>query len=295
MILLCSALLALDYQLFVFPNRFAPAGLNGICTMVQYLTDLRVSQLNLLINIPLALLVYFRVNKPFAVRSMVFTLGFSFFLGLLEYLPLDVLAYSTANGTSTILGPLVAGIISGFSTSVVFQGGASSGGLDYVAAIIRKRHPSLNFFYVTFALNCAVAVTSYFVYGFQMEPVLLCIMYCFLSSTVSDSMTKKNKTAAKFEIITQHPEELSRELIDKLHHTATRVDGRGMYSGSQVAVLICIINNRQLTEFGEIIRHYPGTFAYLIPVREVVGNFKHFNRSGKQETVILDDGSDGAL
>lgn len=294
-ILFCAAITALNYQLFVFPNRFAPAGLNGICTMIQYITNLRVSELNLFINLPLAFIVFMRINKPFAVRSVVYTLGFSFFLGLLDYIPLDAIAYSTDNGTSTILGPLVAGIINGFSTSIVFQGGSSTGGLDYVAALIRARHPGVNFFYATFALNCSVAMASYFVYGFQIEPVILCIIYCFLTSTVSDSITKKTKTAAKFEIITHNPEELSRELIDKLHHTATRVDGTGMYSGKDISILICIINNRQLAEFGEIIRHYPGTFAYLIPVREVVGNFKHIDRNGKQEVDILDDGSDGTL
>ena len=33
---------ALNYQLFVFPNRFAPAGLNGICTMIQHLSGISV-------------------------------------------------------------------------------------------------------------------------------------------------------------------------------------------------------------------------------------------------------------
>ena len=48
---------ALNYQLFIFPNRFAPAGLNGLCTMIQYVTGITVSSLNLLINLPLAFLV----------------------------------------------------------------------------------------------------------------------------------------------------------------------------------------------------------------------------------------------
>ena len=26
---------AVNYQLFIFPNKFAPSGLNGLCTMVQ--------------------------------------------------------------------------------------------------------------------------------------------------------------------------------------------------------------------------------------------------------------------
>ena len=44
-----------------------------------------------------------------------------------------------------------------------------------------------------------------------------------------------------------------------------------------------------------IIHRYPGTFAYLSQVKEVVGNFKHINKNGQQENRLLDDGSDGTL
>ena len=42
---------AVNYELFIFPNQFAPAGLNGICTMVQYITGISVGYLLSLIHI----------------------------------------------------------------------------------------------------------------------------------------------------------------------------------------------------------------------------------------------------
>ena len=36
---------ALNYELFVFPNQFAPSGVNGICTIIQYVFNIRVSSL----------------------------------------------------------------------------------------------------------------------------------------------------------------------------------------------------------------------------------------------------------
>ena len=72
---------ALNYQLFVFPNQFAPAGLNGICTMIQHLSGISVGYLSLLINVPLAIWCYYEVSKPIATRSMVYVLTFS--IGLL--------------------------------------------------------------------------------------------------------------------------------------------------------------------------------------------------------------------
>ena len=50
---------ALSYQLFIFSNRFAPAGLNGICTMIQHICGINVGYLSLIVNIPLAIWTYF--------------------------------------------------------------------------------------------------------------------------------------------------------------------------------------------------------------------------------------------
>ena len=77
LIIAMSCVSAISYTLFVFPNKFAPSGLNGICTMIQYVTGVTVSSMNLLINLPLAFLVYKKVSKPIAIRSMVYVLGFS--------------------------------------------------------------------------------------------------------------------------------------------------------------------------------------------------------------------------
>lgn len=294
-IILVACLSALSYQLFVFPNKFAPAGLNGLCTMVQYLTGVKVSVMNLLVNIPLALVVFRKVSRPLAIRSMIYTICFSLALLVLENVPLDQFAYATENGTSIILGPVVAGLINGFCYSVVVRGGSYTGGTDFVAALIHIKSPETNFFWVTFALNCVVAIISYFVYGYQLEPVILCILYCFLSSTVSDRILKSGKAAIKFEIVTQQPDEISQELINRLGHSATRLQGKGMYTGADISILLCVINKRQIVEFENIIRQYPGTFAYLSPVKEVVGNFKHIKKNGQQENPLLDDGSDGTL
>ena len=110
---------ALNYELFVFPNAFAPSGLNGICTMIQYVSGISVGYLSLLINLPLAIWCYIEVSRPIAIRSMVYVVVFSVALLILDHVDLSVIAYSTENGTSRIMGPLVAGIIMGVFYSVL--------------------------------------------------------------------------------------------------------------------------------------------------------------------------------
>ncbi len=54
-----AILMALSYQLFVVENNFAPEGLNGIATMIQYKTGFSIGYMSLLINVPLCILGFF--------------------------------------------------------------------------------------------------------------------------------------------------------------------------------------------------------------------------------------------
>ena len=290
-----ALLASVNYELFVFPNQFAPSGINGICTMIQYVTGVSVGYLSLLINIPLATWCYFEVSKPMAIRSMVYVVTFSLSLLILDKLDLSALAYSTDNGTSTILGPLVAGIIYGGCYSVLVRASAYSGGTDFVAAMIHKYHPEQSLFWLIFGINSIVAFGSYFVYGYQVEPVILCILYSFASSTVTDRLAKSGRSAVRFEIITDYSEEISEEIIRDTHHTTTLIPGKGMYSGRETNVLLCVVNKTQIAAVNRIIRSYPNTFAIVHPVSEIVGNFHKRSSTGKELAEVLDAGDGKTL
>ena len=281
---------AVNYELFVFPNQFAPSGLNGICTMIQHISGLSVGYLSLIINVPLALWVYFTVSKPIAARSMVYVVTFSVALLILDRVDLSPFAYATDNGTSKILGPLVAGVIQGYVNSILVKASAYSGGTDFISAIIHNQNPSKSVFGLTFTMNVVIAIASYFVYGYQMEPVILCILYSFMSSTVGERLMKSGREAVCFEIITDHPKEISEELIKKIRHTTTLIPAKGMYSGRETNMLICVVNKTQAATVSRIIRKYPRTFAVMDPVSEVMGNFKDLNTDGTLVTHILDRG-----
>ena len=285
-----AVMAAFNYELFVFPNKFAPAGLNGLCTMIQYVFGISVGFLSLIINIPLAIFTYLKVSKSMAKRSMIYVVVNSLMLMILDNVDLSRFAYYTENGTSAILGPLAAGIIWGFGYSILVRTSATSGGTDFIAAIIHKYRPDMNIFWLIFGLNVVVAVSSYFVYDYQIEPVILCILYSFMSSTVSNNQSKSGRSAVRFEIVTDYPNEIGDEIIHKLHHSATVLPGRGMYMGREVSVLICVVNKNQMAKLSYIVRKYPNTFAVMSSINEVMGNFKKIDKSGKQEVELLDHG-----
>ena len=286
---------SVNYELFVFPNQFAPSGLNGICTMIQHITGISVGYLSLLINVPLAIWCYIEVSKPVALRSMVYVLTFSIGLLILDHVDLSAFSYATENGTSKILGPLVAGVIQGYLYSVLMKASAYSGGTDFISAIVHKRNPNKSVLGFSFTINIFIAIGSYFVYGYQMEPVILCILYSFMSSTVGERLQKSGREAICFEIITEYPNEISREIIEKLHHTTTLIPAKGMYSGRETNMLICVVNKTQVAAVSRIVKKYPYTFAVMDPVGEVVGNFKKLDEDGKAVKQMLDAGDGKTL
>ena len=286
---------SVNYELFVFPNQFAPSGVNGICTMIQYVTGVSVGYLSLLINVPLAIWCYIEVSKPIALRSMVYVITFSLGLLLLDHVDLSPFAYATENGTSKILGPLVAGVIQAYVYSILVKASAYTGGTAFVSAIIHKRSPEKSVFVISFTLNAAVAVASYFVYGYQMEPVILCILYSFMATNVGERLMKSGRSAIAFEIITDYPDEISQDIIRDIHHTTTLIPGKGMYSGRETSVLLCVVNKTQIAAVNSIIRRYPNTFAIVNPVSEILGNFRKLNSTGKEVAEVLDSGDGKTL
>ena len=276
LITVLAIVMALSYQLFVFPNVFAPAGINGLATMVQYLFDFSIGYMSLLINLPLILLAWKKLNSDFARKSLLFVLVFSGTTLLFNRMDFSTIAYQ--GGSSAILGPVAAGVVSGAVYGLVIRQNGSTGGTDILAAWVRKLRPDVSLVWVIFGLNASVAILSFFVYGCQFEPVILCLIYCYLSSRISDSMLKGGKTALKFEVVTRFAPELSARLMEALHHGVTVLPAQGMYSDTPRALLICVVNRHQIARFQAILREFPDTFAYVSSVSETMGNFKRITR-----------------
>lgn len=288
LVVLVALMMAFNYQLFVFPNRFAPAGLNGLLTMLQHLFNFKLSYSTILLNVPLAAVSFFLNSKPRALRTLTYSVAFSLFLILLDNVDLSMFVYSTTS--STLLGPLVAGLITGFGGYVMHRINACYGGTEFIAGFIHKYKPEVNFFNIIFVLNISVALVSYFVYDYKIEPVLLCIIYSFASSSVRDNLNRKHQSAVRCEIITEEPEKINEAIINQLHHTATVIHGKGAYTGQDKSILLCIINVSQVNELTKIVEQFPNSFVVLSSASRIVGNFKRLDSHGKPEMQLYDGG-----
>ena len=247
--------------------------------MIQYLFHFSVGYVSLIINIPLAVACALFVNRRYAVRTMVFTLVFSGALLLLQNAAdMSRFIYHTDDGRSTLLAPVVSGTVNGFIYGMVIRHGGSTGGTDFIGEFVHKRDPSLSMTHVVFVINVGVAVLSYFVYDYNVEPVALCIIYSLLTTLVSDRCVHSGKRAWKVEMITAHPEEVTEAVINELHHSTTILRAEGGFSHGEKTMLICVINYHQIARMESIISRFPDTFACVSAVNETLGNFRHVKR-----------------
>ncbi len=274
-IIAMAVLMALNYEIFILQNAFAPSGLNGLATMIQYLFNFSVGYFSLIMNIPLAIACAIFVNRRFAIRTMVFTLVFSGTLLLMQNeLDMTRFIYHTDDGRSTLLAPVVSGAINGFIYGTTIRHGGSTGGTDFIGEFVHKRYPAFSMSHVVLFINVTIAGLSYFVYDYRIEPVALCIIYSLLTTMVSDRWIQSGKRAWRVEMVTAHPQEVTRAVIEELHHSTTVVQAEGGYSHQGKTMLICVINYHQIARMEAILSRFNDTFACVMPVNETLGNFR---------------------
>ena len=258
---------AINYAIFIFPNQFAPAGIDGLCTMVQYLSGISIGYLSLVVNIPLLIIAYIKLDREFAIKSTVFSLSFSAVSAILSELDLSAFLYQTDH-TSIVLAPIAAGVIRGIIYALTIKANGSSGGLDIIAALIRKKSPHFNLMNVIFTLNMIVVIISCFVYDYQLEPVICGILYFYIVSQTSSHIQLSGKENVKIEVITTDAAALCVDITEKLHLRATVLDSYGAYSGNANKMVVCIAPKKSVPFIKDAIGQYPDAIYFESTVTE---------------------------
>ena len=121
---------------------------------------------------------------------------------------------------------------------------------------------------------------------YNYKPVCLCVIYCFIASFVGNYILKGYVLAYRFTIVTEHADEIEKEIIEKLKHTATRMKAQGSFSHKEKDMLICIVNKHQIVDFKIILKKYDSTFTTVDPISETIGNFKNIKQTKGKEKWI---------
>ncbi|MBQ7363308.1 MAG: YitT family protein [Clostridia bacterium] len=265
------------YFFFQNSNGFAPGGVGGLATITHHLIGEHVSWtvLMLAFNIPIFILVGIFINKKLGVILSIYMLVQSTLPKLYE--ALGAKAYCELNNGedfNIVFACIATGVISGFGFSIMLKRFGASGGTYGISALLKRAKPDMNIAYVSFIMDASVVFIAFFVYGMKITPVICTLLNLFIANVLVDHGLSGIKSGYKFEIITEDPEGLSKELLTKLKHGVTEMKVHGMYSDKDRYMLMCIINKRQIGEMMKILKGHPECFACFEKVNEVFGNFK---------------------
>ena len=265
------------YHFFQNSNGFAPGGVGGLATITHHLLEGRIdwSILMVTFNLPIFVLVSAIVNKKLGLMLSVYMVVQSFIPRL--YTAVGALPYCAANNGADfniLFACIATGVISGFGFSLMLRRFGASGGTYGISALIKAIKPETNIAYVSFIMDASVVMIAFFVYGMKVTPVMCTLLNLFIANIVVDHGLSGIKNGYRFELVTDHPDELAEELMTRLKRGVTRIKARGAYTDNRRYILICIVNKREIGEMMKIIKNHPDVFASFEKVNEVFGNFK---------------------
>lgn len=263
-----TLLVAIATNGILLPNHLLSGGVNGISMLLYLLFNFKVSLLVILINIPIFILGLLFLRKTYLAYSLFGMLMLSFWLEVTDsiYIPTD--------NTLTIL--VVAGLLHGIGTGVIFRADGSTGGTDIIAKIINK-YFSINMATVTFYLNALIILLS--IYFFNIDIAVLTISTMFISSQVVNFVVDGINRKRTLYIITdaEHFEELSSVLLKELHRGVTMIPAIGAYTSATKYILFTTVSVREVSKAKQIVLNIDSkAFMTVTETSQVIGNGRGF-------------------
>ena len=268
-LIFASLVRCISVYMFSVPNQFAPGGVTGIASILYNKAQVPIGLTVLLLNIPLLVLAFFKMNKVFALKTFIVILLLSG--GVELFGKLGVPQYGIRQNADKMLAALFGGTFAGVSLALTFKVNASSGGTDIVGAVIQKKYSATNVAWFILAFDSLIIIADGIVFN-DFVPVMYSCVSLFVASKVSEVITNGFTTAVTFTVITKKPLEFSTRIINELHRGVTSLKGVGVYTGTENTILQCVVRKRQVTDFHKILRETDrAAFAYAMPATEVLG------------------------
>lgn len=273
-ILVGSALFSLGFDLFLQPNQINVGGVSGAGQLIAQGTGLgSVALWSFLINVPIFVLGLKSIGREFFFGSLLGMVASSLLLELFSGLP--------APDTEPLLATLYGGVITGAGLGLVFAAGASTGGTDMLARILRPRFPSLPIGRIMLCIDLVIVVLTGVVFR-DINKTLYSLVTLYVSSMVLDSVVYGLDYSTVALIVSDKYQEISGGICRQLERGVTLLDGKGFYSGRDKHVILSAIKKNQVSELKKlVIEQDPDAFIILQEAHQVLGDgFKRYDKNG---------------
>lgn len=246
---------------FTLPYRFPDMGVSGLAVLSNYVFGISPSWVIFIGN--MLLIAWGR--KFLSTRFLGFTIYsivvFTLFMPIFRMIPL-------ALPQDKLMATVITGVLKGLSIGMIFNVGGSSGGLDIVAMVMRRRHGmevgQFSVFVNMFILALSLAVVG-------LESVVYGAVGLYVFGITLDSVTRRFDRRKQALIITNVPDEVCIFITSK-GKGVTKLEGKGAYTGQSRPVLISLLEHRQVVELKKFLQEKdPNAFMSICDATEVLG------------------------
>lgn len=261
-------LLTVGVYVFKIPNGFSTGGVSGISTVLGAAIESPIvtpATLILAINVLLLLVGLIFVGKDFGIKTVYCSLLFSGGTMLFEWL----MPLSSPVTEEPVLDLICAILLTAIGSALMFRAGASSGGTDIVAMILKK-YTSLDIGKALLATDFLIAASAFLV--FDTQTGIFSLLGLFAKAFVVDGVIESIGTCKYFTIITTNKEEIGAYIVRTIHHGYTELAGTGGFTGEDKAVLLTVckrIEGARLRKFCKEVD--PHSFIIVSDTSEIIG------------------------
>lgn len=264
MVIIGAFISALAINMFLIHAKLLSGGLSGVTLIVQYITGFPAAYTLLILNIPLFFISYKKVNKKFTFLSLIGTIALS--VGLIITEPFK----NIIQVNDILLLGLYGGVLNGIGIGIVFSNYGSTGGLDIVSEVIKKKYSNFEIGTISFIVNFVIVSISAFIFGLTSALYTLVSMY--ITSYVTDKVIKGFNRQKLILIITEKEDEVSEVLMRELNRGVTFLYAKGAYTKKDKKVLYCVVSLTQLPKLKLIVKDIDeGAFISILDASEVEG------------------------
>lgn len=256
-----AAVVAIGFNLFLFPNQVASGGVSGISTILHGLFGWNAGFVQYAFNIPLFIAGVLILGKSFGVKSLLGTLALPFFVILTE-------DWNAATN-DPLLGAIFGGIVVGGGIGLVFKGKASTGGTDLLAQIITK-YTGLTLGTSVLCIDGLIAISAAVV--FDIEKGLYAIIGLFVTTKTIDIIQMGFSQSKMVYIITQNQDEVRDAIYEHVNRGVTKLPAIGGYTGEERPVLMVVVYQTEFTKLKQVVKTVdPSAFVIVSDAYEVLG------------------------
>ena len=235
-------------SLFLADNNIIAGGVTGLSVMVNYINpNALIGMLSIAINLPILVLGLKFQGWKFILRCLLTVATFGVITDILGAI------FTKPITTDGVLASLYGGICQGIGIGLFVRYQFSSGGTELLGRVLSRFIKGLSIPVCVGILDGIIIIAGAIVTK-NPANMLYALIVVFLSTKVSEVVLVGLEKSKLCIIITDKGEEISKTLVEKSPRGVTMLDGTGMYTNKEHAVLLTCVKNQQLTQLKEIVK-----------------------------------------